>query len=189
MTVLLRGLEIGFALVMAGWTLGALLYALPFPALRRRLDRVNSPLWFANWTVFGAGRDQATIAAYTLEYRDRDAHVEGPWIVLVQGRPWVWHAFLWQPQRRIADRLHRMAEGIARLREHDSPAAQRFLADHRQRITNHVEAARPRPPGCTRDIRIIQRRAFVSVSAPQDMSRLKERVLLSFSAGEAIHVR
>lgn len=189
MTALLRGLEIGFILLMAGWTLGALLYALPILALRRRLDRVNSPLWFANWTVFGAGHEQATIAAYTLEYRDRDSRAEGPWVVLMQGRPWVWHAFLWQPGRRVADRLHRMAEGIARMHETESPAAQRFLADHRRRIANHVEAARPRASGCTRDIRLTQRRSVVSLSGSQDVPHLEERVLLSFSADEAIHAR
>lgn len=189
MSALLRGIELGFVVLMAGWTLGSLLYALPFPTLRRRLAGFNSALWFANWTVFGAGREQATIAAYTLEYRDRDVHGDGSWIVLMEGRPWVWHAFLWQPERRIADRLHRMAEGIARLYEVDSPAGQRFLADHRRRIAKHVAAMRPLSSGSSREIRIIQRRSQVSVSVPQGSATLEERVLISFSADEALHVR
>ena len=87
MTAVLRGIELGFIILMVSWTVGALAYALPFPAIRRRLERINAPLWFADWTVFGASDEQAVISTYTLEYRDHRPQTQGAWLPVIDGRP------------------------------------------------------------------------------------------------------
>jgi hypothetical protein len=174
---------VAFAAMLA-WLVGQLLYTLPFPRLRRRLDRVNAGLWFANWSVFGAGSEHAEIATYTLEYRDRRGVESGDWVEVVRGRPWCWHAFLWQPHRHVADRLHRFAEGIARTVEFDSDGARTALRRRCRLIANHVDAMCPRSPKTRREIRIKMKRA-ANAARPGvrsgDIMMVQDRVLLAFS--------
>jgi hypothetical protein len=171
--------------VMAAWLLGQLLYTLPIPRLRRVIDRANAGLWFANWSVFGAGRERAEIATYTLEYRDRVGIESGEWIELIRGRPWYWHSFLWQPDRRIADRLHRLAEGIAQTVDFHSERAQIALKRRRRLVASYVDSRCPRASNVRRDIRITMKRASIAATVgaqPQrDVMRVETRVLWEFS--------
>jgi len=169
---------------MAGWFVGHLLYTLPFPSLRRHLDRFNQGLWFANWSVFGAGDQRAETTTYTVEFRDHGGLDEGQWTQVAQGRPWRWHAFLWQPERRVADRLHRLAEGIARTPDLDSSAAQVALQRRLRLIARYVAVHSPPAPTTKRELRIRMTRAVIADrpegTGANNFVRSEERVLLTF---------
>jgi hypothetical protein len=177
-------LEIAVLIILIGWLLGSILYALPFPSLRRLLGEFNWGLWFAHWTVFGAGDQRAEMASYSFSYRD-GANSDGRWIEVIRGRPWSWHAFFWQPERRVADRLHRLAEGIARTHDFTAETARAALISRQRLIANYIDARHPRVRGMPRMVRVTIKRSILSdyiSGGSQPDIRLEERVLLSFSA-------
>ncbi|HWZ95157.1 MAG TPA: hypothetical protein VNW30_08190 [Opitutaceae bacterium] len=187
-----RLLETGFLAVLAAWTLGSVVFALPLWRWRQRLRRWNQGLWFAHWAVFDSGRGQAEICVYSLEYCDRLGS-GGEWVEAISGRPWTWHACLWQPQRRLADRIHRIGQDLLWVAERDQPAAA-WLAAIRKVVGNHLAAARPQPAGTVREIRIQATRSVVTAGADPPVvgwgvARQEKRVLLQFTAGEDDHGR
>lgn len=167
--------------VMGAWLLGSIAYALPLAALRRRLERRNLGLWFANWTVFGTGKERAEIARYTLRYRDVASGVTGDWVSVMSGRRWCWHAFLWQPERRLADRLQRIGQEIARALEHPE-GERRIIAPRRELIARHLEARFPRAPQVVREVQFLEHRSVVesTTSAPARNPGVEERAILAF---------
>lgn len=185
-------LETTVLVTLAAWLLGNVLYALPFPPLRRRLEHVNPGLWFADWTVFGAGDERAAMASYTFAYRDGDDCAAGQWIEVIRGRPWRWHAFLWQPERRVADRLHRLAEGVARTRDLTTAAAQEALSRRKRLISRYIEATHPRASEMPRTIRVTMKRSAIVDDAvlrasPNEVEvQVEEHVLLVFSANAIV---
>ncbi len=188
-------LETAILVTLAAWLLGNLLYALPFPPLRRQLERFNPGLWFAHWTVFGAGDNRAEMASYTFEYRDGEDRADGKWIEVIRGRPWCWHAFLWQPERRVADRLHRLAEGVARTRDLTTAAARDALTLRKQLISAFIEARHPRASETPRAIRVVMKRSVIAAgagsrTATEELNiQIEERVLLAFPADAAPDAR
>lgn len=167
--------------VMALWTLGSALYALPLRGLRRALGRRNGTLWLANWTVFGTGKERAGIARYALVCRDTVAAEPGPWVAVASGRPWVWHACLWQPERRLADRLHRIGQEISRAIDGPVDAAA-FVGRRRELLSRFLDRKRLRPAGAGREFRLIERRSSVGEAGAD--ARIEERVILKFGGDD-----
>ncbi len=180
-------LELGLIGLMLIWSVGAVVCALPPSRLRRALFRKNWGLWFANWGVFGAPTDRSEVCVYTLEFRDYSDAAMGEWREASRGRPWRWHSGLWQPERRIADRIHRIGQDIAFRLEHGTPAAN-WLFECRRLLETHLEAVRPRPASAKREIRLRMRRSICETdpadSAGAWSTRFEESVLLQFSASE-----
>lgn len=180
-------LEIAFLTVLTLWTLGSAIYALPLPPIRRWLNRHNHGLWWAKWTVFGSGVEQSEIGVYPVEFRDRIGAAAGDWREAVRGRPWTWHAGLWQPKRRLADRLHRIGQDIAKVRERGAPPAD-WLARRRRLVTTHLATVHLPAPGAIREIRIRMIRSVVEPGTGEwGAARREERVLDQWTAGRDEH--
>lgn len=158
-------IEIGFLGLMGLWTALSIAFALPFPRVQRWIDRHNQGLWVARWTMFGAARQRvASVASYLFEFRDRDAATGvGNWIQFAKGRPWTWHAGLWQPERRIADRLHRIAQDID-VESRRTPEVHSIADRYRPILERYIETIEPRPNGTARDIRIWAVRSTIDCS-------------------------
>lgn len=149
--------ESGFVVLAAVWTLGSILFAVPRRWGRGWLSAFNHGLWFADWTVFGTGREDSGIVRFTLEFRDRAPGQDAAWRIAMQGRPWKWHACLWQPERRLADRLHRLGRDLGYVRDAAVEGAERIAERHGKLIARHLEDTCPRPPGTQREIRLTRR--------------------------------
>ncbi len=184
-------LETGFIALMAAWVISGVVFALPLWRLRRRLNRWNHGLWFANWTVFGSGRERSEICVYPLEYRDLAGGAPGAWIEVMSGRSWAWHSCLWQPQRRVADRIHRIGQNVARTMENGTKA-EPWLLEQQAMLKKHLVATCPRPAGNIREVRMRMRRSVID--RPDDClggawgrARFEECVLLQFSINGGDH--
>jgi hypothetical protein len=181
MFALSRTVEWVCVTVMALWLLGSVLYALPWVGLRRRLERNNAGRWFANWTVFGTGRRRAEIERFRLRFRDRAAGHPGEWQLAMRGRRWVWHGCLWHPERRVADRLHRIGRDLAHAL--DQPDGERRSAALASAlIARHLDVIRPRAPGVSREVQLVEEHAVCDARA--DAARpdvITERVILELA--------
>lgn len=181
MRAILSFFEIGFVVLVALWTLGSVLFAVPRRWGRGWLSGFNHGLWFADWTVFGTGREDSGIVRFTLEYRDRAPGQTTEWRVALRGRPWKWHACLWQPERRLADRVHRLGRDFGALRD-AGVTAQSAFAGRGKLLARHLDAKHPRPPGTAREIRLTRRRSVLrypaGAAAERPAAEIVEEVVL-----------
>ncbi len=182
--------ESGFLALMVVWTLGSVAFALPIPRLRWRLSRVNAGLWFANWTMFGTTKEPTiNVAIYTLEYRDRAPFAKaGNWVVVASGRPWTWRAGVWQPERRLADRIHRIGQDMAMAAERTPPITA-VAAQRRSMLESYLEAIKPRSLEIARDIRITMRRSIYERASDVRFAshrewQVEQRIIAMFSTDD-----
>lgn len=176
-----RFLENAGLIAMALWLLGSVLYALPSVALRRRLERHNAGRWWANWTVFGAGRRRAEIERYLLRYRDTGDGRAGAWAQALHGRRWVWHSFLWQPERRLADRVQRIGRDISHVLEQRGGQT-RIVEPLQALLAAHLERACPRPRGFAREVQLVEEHAVADAQAREGEAGVTTtRVILEFT--------
>jgi len=180
-------------ILMAGWTLGSLAFSWPPLRLPKVLGRRNKFLALASWNVFGTYGGQSRICVYAFEYRDRTEGQPGPgpWLEAMRGRPWCWHAFLWQPGRRVADRFHRLGQEIARHLEQGIPADQ-WLGKRQAVVVDFLSRKLPLARGSIREVRV---RMICSVVDEQISSsdkskrqvRIESHVLVTFPASQSTY--
>lgn len=150
--ILLAGLGAWFA----ASTLFAMGIGTTLPHLRwaRRFRAVVA------WDVFGANRrGTGRAATYTFQVRDSKGTTRADWQTVAEGHAgWAWHAWLWQPQRRVADGLRCFAKSIGGAAAEPASAAAASRGRLAQEaVGDYLARTCPLAPGHAREIRLVIR--------------------------------
>lgn len=139
------------------WALVSAFYAIGNGRLHKALTRIN---WFegwVRWSLFNSSDPAVRPAVFEIEYRDRDrSGTATPWRVGMTDLSWRWHAFLWNPEQRLADGVHHLGRAIKACVETGGGGTSALRA-HVATIESHLRRYAPPPPGTERDYRIMRR--------------------------------
>ncbi len=150
----------------AFWTLGSLGYC-----CRNRRWRVFAR-WnrqfrvFTSWRVFNADDSAVDSGVLELDYRDRGGSgEEAPWTV-VRDACWSWHAFMWMPERRVANRVYYLIRELAAgLPGAGLPAGNAAVPAPARIIGDYLGRTYPPTSGGIREFRLVVRHRLKHPSA------------------------
>lgn len=149
-------IEITVIAILALWTLASVGYCSRNPRWHL-LTRWNRQFCAcSSWRLFGADDRAAPSGVVELDYRDHRASDESaPWMT-VKDSCWSWHAFLWMPDRRLANRVYYLIRELAACvkrpptADHPLPLPARMIANYSCRRT-------PLRAGERREFRLVVR--------------------------------
>lgn len=157
--------------VLTLWTVVSVGYC--FRPLRSRLF----PRWnrqfhtWTTWRLFGTDDRAVLSGVLELDYRDLGPDGSpGPWTT-VEATCWSWHAFLWLPERRLANRVYHLIRELAAAIERARTTSPALLPQARL-IGAYLRRRHPIASGKIRELRLVIRH---QVQGPS------EKTLCSFS--------
>lgn len=147
-------LESTLALVLGAWAVGCVCYLFRVPGIRRVLNRLNRFELFASWALAATNDLRSIPGVHTLEFCDSDTlGADGEWILVVATDCWVWHGFLWFPQRLPAGCVQRIGRQLVLLRDID-PLPVKTIAAHGDVLEKLVRRLHPPRMGIVRRVRL-----------------------------------